>query len=185
MVFVSTSNNLLPDMKPQSIYKTAVTFARCNIPHYGHVKLVEKMLEEADEAKIYLSSANTNTDWDTRNLMLRHLLRKSRVDLQRVKTYHAKGPFQAVEDTLEHSNDVVVVLGEDQEQLCIKLCSTYNLFGQLNRRTGSSTQIRHLMDHGDFDAVEALYQNDPYAFRLATLLRKEELSNESTRVVKT
>jgi hypothetical protein len=32
------------------------------------------------------------------------------------------------------------------------------------------------MDHGDFDAVEALYRNDPYAFRLATLLRKEELS---------
>jgi predicted signal transduction protein with EAL and GGDEF domain len=78
---------------------------------------------------------------------------------------------------LQDDDDAVVVLGEDQSALCEKLCATYNLGGQLNRRTGSSTQVRHLMDHGDFDAVEALYRNDPYAFRLALLLRKEELSN--------
>jgi hypothetical protein len=84
---------------------------------------------------------------------------------------------------MERDNDPVVVLGEDQSALCEKLCSTYYLGGHLNRRTGSSTQVRYLMDHGDFDAVQALYRDDPYAFRLATLLRKEELSNESPGLV--
>ena len=158
------------------IYKTAVTFGRCNIPHYGHVELVEKMLEQADIAHVYLSTGKKNTNWDLRVLTLRHLLRERGVDLKRVKTLKASGPFQAVESTLESDDDAVVVLGEDQSALCEKLCATYNLGGQLNRRTGSSTQVRHLMDHGDFDAVEALYRNDPYAFRLATLLRKEELA---------
>jgi glycerol-3-phosphate cytidylyltransferase-like family protein len=164
------------------IYKTAVTFARCNIPHYGHVELVEKMLEQAEVAHVYLSIANNNTNWDARVLTLRHLLREVGVDLKRVKTLKASGPFQAVESTLEHNNDTVVVLGEDQSALCEKLCATYNLGGQLNRRTGSSTQVRHLMDHGDFDAVQALYRNDPYALRLALLLRKEELNHGNTRV---
>jgi len=158
------------------IYKTAVTFGRCNIPHYGHVQLVEKMLEQAETAHVYLSNAKSNTDWDTRVLTLRHLLRERGVDLKRVKMLGASGPFQAVESTMEHDIDPVVVLGEDQSALCEKLCATYNLGGHLNRRTGSSTQVRHLMDHGDFDAVQAIYRNDLYAFRLALLLRKEELS---------
>jgi len=158
------------------IYKTAVTFARCNIPHYGHVELVQKMLEQAEVAEVYLSTSSKNTNWDLRVLTLRHLLRERGVGLKRVKTLKASGPFQAVESTMERDNDPVVVLGEDQSALCEKLCSTYYLGGHLNRRTGSSTQVRHLMDHGDFDAVEKVYRNDPYAIRLATLLRKEELN---------
>jgi len=158
------------------IYKTAVTFARCNIPHYGHVELVQKMLEQAEVAEVYLSTSSKNTNWDLRVLTLRHLLRERGVDLKRVKILKASGPFQAVESTMERDNDPVVVLGEDQSALCEKLCSTYYLGGHLNRRTGSSTQVRYLMDHGDFDAVQALYRDDPYAFRLATLLRKEELN---------
>ena len=157
------------------IYKTAVTFARCNIPHYGHVGLVEKMLEQGEVAEVYLSTGGKNTNWDLRVLTLRHLLRERGVDLKRVRTLKAAGPFQAVESTMERDNDPVVVLGEDQSALCEKLCFTYCLGGHLNRRTGSSTQVRYLMDHGDFDAVQALYRDDPYAFRLATLLRKEEL----------
>ena len=164
------------------IYKTSVTFARMNIPHYGHVGLVEKMLEQGEVAEVYLSTSSRNTDWDTRVLALRHLLRERGVDLKRVKFLKASGPFQAIESTMGRDNDPVVVLGEDQSALCEKLCSTYYIGGHLNRRTGSSTQVRHLMDHGDFEAVEALYRNDPYAFRLATLLRREELSNESPRV---
>jgi hypothetical protein len=73
-------------------------------------------------------------------------------------------------------NDAVVVLGQDQSTLCETLCNKYHLGGQLNRRTGSSTQVRHLMDHGDFDAVERIYRNDNYAVRLAMILRKEELA---------
>jgi hypothetical protein len=157
------------------IYKTAVTFARCNIPHYGHVELVEKMLEQAGVAEVYLSTGNRNTSWDLRVLALRHLMRERGVDLKRVRTLKAPGPFQAVERTMERDNDPVVVLGEDQSALCEKLCSTYYIGGHINRRTGSSTQVRHLLDHGDLDTVRHIYRGDVYALRLATILRQEEL----------
>ena len=160
------------------LYRNAVTFARCNIPHYGHVELVEKMLEQAEVANVYLSTAGTNTNWDVRVLTLRHLLREVGVNLGRVRFSKSTGPFEAVENTMERDNDPVVVLGEDQSALCEKLCSTYFLGGQLNRRTGSSTQVRYLMDHGDFDTVKQIYRNDLYAVRLATNLRKEEISRE-------
>jgi nicotinamide mononucleotide adenylyltransferase len=161
------------------LYTTAVTFARCNIPHYGHVELVQKMLEQAQVAEVYLSTGSKNTNWDVRVLTLRHLLREAGVDLRRVKTLEACSPFEAVEVTLEREADVVVVLGEDQSVLCEKLCSTYNLGGHLNRRTSSSTQVRHLMDHGDMDTVEKIYRKDPYSISLIKLLRKEELAKKA------
>jgi hypothetical protein len=161
------------------LYKTAVTFARCNIPHYGHVELVQKMLEQAEVAEVYLSTGSKNTNWDVRVLTLRHLMREVGVDLRRVKTLEAHSPFEAVEKTLERETEVVVVLGEDQSVLCEKLCSTYDLGGHLNRRTNSSTQVRHLMDHGDIDAVERIYRNDPYSVSLVTMLRKEELTQST------
>ncbi len=161
------------------LHKAAVTFARCNIPHYGHVELVQKMLEQSQVAEVYLSTGSKNTDWDVRVLTLRHLLREAGVNLHRVKMLEARSPFKAVEMTLEREADVVVVLGEDQSVLCEKLCSTYNLGGHLNRRTNSSTQVRHLMDHGDIDAVERIYRNDQYSISLVTLLRKEELAKKA------
>ena len=161
--------------KKQRIYKNAVTFGRLNIPHYGHVELVQKMLEQADVANIYLSTGKKNADWDTRVLMLRHLLREGGVDLRRVNILKASNPFSAVEDVMDTDNDAVVVLGEDQSKLLAKLCEDYHLGGQMNRRTGSSTQVRHLLDHGDLDTVQKVYRNDIYAVRLATILRKDEL----------
>jgi len=161
--------------KKQRIYKNAVTFGRLNIPHYGHVELVQKMLEQANVANVYLSTGKKNADWDTRALMLRHLLREEGVDLRRVNILKASNPFLAVEDVINTDTDAVVVLGEDQYELANKLCANYNLGGQLNRRSGSSTQVRHLLDHGDFDIVKKVYRNDDYAVRLATILRKEEL----------
>jgi hypothetical protein len=165
-------------------YKTSVTFARMNIPHFGHVELVEKMLEEADVAMVFLSDADRNVNWDLRALTLRHLLRETGVDLERVKMLKATSPFDAVDATVQSDPDAVVVLGDDQKKLLYKLCSTYNLGGRLNRRSGSSTEIRHLMDNGNLDSVSELYRNDPYAVRLATLLRKDEISHGNTRVAK-
>jgi len=163
-------------------YKTSVTFGRMNIPHFGHVELVGKMLEQAEVAHIHLSTATSNTDWDTRSLMFRHLLRESGVDLRRVKLWKSTNPFKAAETTLETDPSPIVVLGEDQSALLEKLCATYDLAGRLNRRTGSSTQVRHLLDHGDTAAVKQLYRNDTYSVRLATILRKEELHREKPRV---
>ena len=156
------------------IYKNAVTFGRYNIPHYGHVELVQKMLEQAVIANVYLSGGKKNTDWNLRVLMLRHLLREEGVDLNRVNFLKASNPFDAVESVMDSDNDAVVVLGEDQSQLLVKLCENYNLGGQTNRRSGSSTQVRHLLDHGDLDDVRYIYRGDGYAVRLAAMLRREE-----------
>jgi glycerol-3-phosphate cytidylyltransferase-like family protein len=161
--------------RKQRIYKNAVCFGRMNIPHFGHAELVQKMLEVADVANVYLSTGKKNADWDTRVLMLRHLLREEGVDLSRVNTLKASNPFSAVEDVMDTDNDAVVVLGEDQYELANKLCADYNLGGQLHRRSGSSTQVRELLDHGDFDIVEKIYRGDTYAVRLAAILRKDEL----------
>ena len=164
------------------LYRTAVTFGRFNIPHFSHVELVEKMLEQAETAHVYLSVSASNTDWDTRSLLFRHLLRERGVDLSRVELLKSDGPFTAVETTLETDTDLVVVLGEDQSALCERLCATFDLGGQLNRRTGSSTQVRHLLDQGDDKGVAKVYRNDIYSIRLATILRKEELRREKSRV---
>jgi hypothetical protein len=161
--------------KKKQVYKNAVTFGRMNLPHYGHVELVQKMLEQADVANVYLSSGKKNTDWNLRVLMLRHLLREVGVDLRRVNILKASNPFEAVENVMSTDNDVVVVLGEDQSELLVKLCSDYHLGGQVNRRSGSSTQVRHLLDHGAIDNVKYIYRDDAYAVRLATILRREEL----------
>jgi FAD synthase len=161
--------------KKNQVYKNAVTFGRMNLPHYGHVELVQKMLEQAEVANVYLSSGKKNTDWNLRVLMLRHLLREVGVDLRRVNILKASNPFEAVENVMYTDNDAVVVLGEDQSELLVKLCADYHLGGQVNRRSGSSTQVRHLLDHGDVDNVSYIYRNDTYAVRLATILRREEL----------
>jgi len=161
--------------KKNQVYKNAVTFGRLNIPHYGHVELVQKMLEQAEVANVYLSSGKKNTDWNLRVLMLRHLLREVGVDLRRVNILKASNPFEAVENVMDTDNDAVVVLGEDQSELLVKLCSDYNLGGKVNRRSGSSTQVRHLLDYGAIDNVKYIYRDDVYAVRLAAILRREEL----------
>ena len=137
-------------------YKTAVTFGRLNIPHYGHVELVQKMLEQAEVANVYLSSGKKNTDWNLRVLMLRHLLREVGVDLRRVNILKASNPFEAVENVMGTDNDAVVVLGEDQSELLVKLCADYDLGGRVNPRSGSSTQVRHLLDHGSVSSLSLL-----------------------------
>jgi hypothetical protein len=35
------------------------------------------------------------------------------------------------------------------------------------------------MDHGDIDAVDRIYRNDPYSVSLVTMLRKEELAQSA------
>jgi FAD synthase len=166
-------------MKETITFQISVTFGRFNVPHFGHVELVQKMLDEAKQAFVFLSGSKSNNDFDTRAFLFRHLLRVSEVDLQRVKVLKAANPFEAIETTLKASKDVVITLGEDQSKLCEKLCATYCLGGQLNSRSGSSSQIRHLFDRGEFDFIEqCIYRDDAFATRLAVILRKEELARE-------
>lgn len=84
-------------MKKENIrYESAVTFGRFNIPHSGHVELIQLMLDYGDEVFVFVSDGVNNNDWDLRVLTLKHLCREANVNLNRVYFLKASNPFDAV-----------------------------------------------------------------------------------------
>jgi nicotinamide mononucleotide adenylyltransferase len=164
-------------------YETAVTFVRVNIPHHGHIELVEKMLAHGDEAYVYVSTGKANNDWDLRVLLLSHLCREAGIDLGRVNFVKAGNPFQAVEGALNESpwEESVLVFGEDQSVMAEKLSDVYDCPFILNRRSNSSTQMRFFLDKEEFiQDLKGLYRDDEFATSLAMVLRKEEVHREKS-----
>lgn len=169
----STLNNSLLEMT------TAVTFGRMNLPHSGHVELVQRMLAHRDIAHVYLSTGRANNCWDTRALLFRHLLRVEGVDLKRVKLLRAANPWKAVElSSACGDSHPLLVFGEDQFDLASTLADHFNTRFVLNHRTQSSTAVRDLMNHNEEEVVLRVYRNNQYSVRLAYLLRKEEIRSE-------
>jgi len=164
-------------------YEVAVTFGRFNIPHSGHVQLVQMMLEYGDEAHVYVSAGGNNNDWDLRVLLLTHLCRESKVNLNRVYFHKAVNPFEAVNSAIEFSpwKEAVIVLGSDQMEMANKLGEVCDCPVVINRRTNSSTQMRFFLDVEDYiEDLRHLYDGDEYATCLAKILRKEELYREES-----
>jgi nicotinamide mononucleotide adenylyltransferase len=171
-------------MKKENIrYEAAVTFGRFNIPHSGHVQLVQMMLDYGDEAYVFVSTGASNNDWDLRVLMLKHMCREAKVNLNRVYFLKASNPFDAVEWSVKATswNEAVIVLGSDQQEMANKLGDVCDCPVVINRRTNSSTQMRFFLDADDFvEDLRYLYNNDEYATALAKILRKEELYREES-----
>jgi len=162
-------------------YERAVTFGRFNIGHSGHVQLIQLMLEVGEEAHVYVSAGGANNDWDLRVLLLSHLCRERKIDLNRVYFLKAKSPFEAVANAVESSpwQEAVIVLGSDQQDMARKLGEVKDCPVIINRRTNSSTQMRFFLDKEDFiEDLVGLYDGDEYATALAKVLRKEELHRE-------
>jgi cytidyltransferase-like protein len=154
-------------------YKSAVTFGRFNIPHKGHVELVQKMLQVANQAVVAVSGGAKNNDWDLRVLMFRALLRRSQVDVSRVRFINQSNPFSAIE--VASAGETVLVLGEDQASMAKDLSDACGVPYVLNQRSTSSTSIRENMDQ-----VGLIFQ-DRYLVKLARILRSEELAREPQR----
>jgi nicotinamide mononucleotide adenylyltransferase len=169
-------------MKTEPIrYERTVTFGRFNIAHSGHVELIAMMLEHGEEAHVYVSEGVSNNDWDLRVLLLMHLCRESKLDLNRVYFLKAKNPFEAVFNAVESSpwQEAAIVLGSDQQDIARTLGEHYDCPVIINRRTNSSTQIRYFLDAEDFrEDLLPLYKGDEYAVTLAMILRKEELHRD-------
>jgi nicotinamide mononucleotide adenylyltransferase len=164
-------------------YEVAVTFGRFNIPHSGHTQLIQMMLEYGDEAHVYVSAGASNNDWDLRVLLLTHLCREAKVDLNRVYFLKAGNPFEAVNAAVQSSpwQEAVIVLGSDQMEMANKLGEVCDCPVVINRRTNSSTQMRFFLDVEDYiEDLRHLYQGDEYATCLAKILRKEELYCEKS-----
>lgn len=157
-----------------------MTFGRFNIGHSGHVELIEKLLIHGDIAKVYVSSGGKNNDWNLRVLLLRTLCRQAKVDLSRVSFLKAINPFKALSETLEEEKpeDISLVLGSDQTPMGRELSQKFDVFFFENGRSGSSTEVRKILDE---EATLAPYSDNRYAWKLAKLLRHEEASNEKFR----
>lgn len=160
-------------------YSVAVTYGRFNLPHTGHVELIQQMLAHGKEAHVYVSSARTNNDWDTRVLMLTQLCQVANVNLKRVKFLKSTDVFEAVSASVEYApwNEVVVVLGSDQQGLGFTLARELDCAFIINKRTTSSTLMRTVIDSTEYirDLVDHFY-GDSYATALAMILRKEEIN---------
>jgi glycerol-3-phosphate cytidylyltransferase-like family protein len=160
---------------------TAVTFGRYNIAHPGHVELVEVMLAHRDVAHVYISTARSNNCWDTRALLFRHLLRVEGVDLKRVKLLKAANPWEAVEKSSACGDcHPLLAFGEDQADLASTLADQFSTRFVLNKRTQSSTAVRHLFSQNKEGKVRSVYKNDSYSVRLVSLLRREEVQREKS-----
>jgi cytidyltransferase-like protein len=164
----------------QMLYKVAATFGRFNIPHNGHVELIQQMLAHGETAHVHVSGGKTNNDWDFRVLMLRQMCCNSGVDLSRVKIINSSNPFIAVSKSITEAefNEVVFVIGSDQVDLAQNLADKLDVPFVINGRSFSSTMVRHFLDQTEFfeDAVN-LYNGDSFAASLALVLRHEETSN--------
>jgi hypothetical protein len=169
----------------------AVTFARMNLPHPGHVHLVRKMLECGDQAIVCLSSAKKNLPFADRAELLDRLCCLEGLPMDRIHIEHAPNPYAAVEfvtsDEWTGLTDVVkllnttVVFGVDQAILAQRLHDDLGVDFELNEvRIGSSTVIRYFLEIGEEQIVRDIYHNDDRLFDMVLNLRKEELAREKS-----
>lgn len=167
----------------QMRYACAVTFGRFNIPHTGHVELVEQMLAHADYADVHISGGGKNNEHDLRELLFKVLLRNRNVDLSRVRFYSTPNVNEALEFSVKHApfNEVVFVLGSDQSDMLYSLSDIHDVCYVINNRSNSSTQMRYFLDSYDFlEDAKYLYDDCSYATTLAYCLRMEERNREGS-----
>jgi len=160
-------------------YSVAVTQGRFNIPHKGHVKLVREMLERAPLAYVVMGKGEKNVDKDFRAQMLRAILRKEGIDLERVKIVRGErisGITKGLSER-EGKEKVVLVLGQDQEKFLNSMGKSQGIGTMAIPRSGegaSSSAIRRMIDSGDEEALRKEYDGDKYLVRLAKAARKVE-----------
>ena len=163
------------------LYKRAITFGRCVIPHDGHATLIDQMLCHAEHADVHLSGAEKNGDYDLRVLLLKHLCRNAGIPLDRVSFYKSPTITEAIAQSVSDApfNEAVLVLGSDQVVMGQKMAEVFDTAFVINRRTNSSSQMRFFLDAEEFiEDLRHLYDGDEYSIALAKLLRKEEIRNE-------
>jgi len=170
--------------KPQRIlYKRAVTFGRMALPHFGHVELVQQMLNYAEHVDVHLSGHDKNNDFDLRVVMLKHLCRLRGVDLTRVSFYNSPTVVEAMTFSVDIAefNEAVLVLGSDQVTMGYKISEAYDTAFIINGRSTSSTEIRYFLDaEGFIEDLRHLYDGDEFAIALAKVLRAEEIDREKS-----
>jgi hypothetical protein len=156
------------------------------LPHFGHVELIQQMLNHGEYADVHLSGHEKNNDWDLRVVMLKHLCRLKGVDLTRVKFYNSPTVAEAMTFSVDMApyNECVLVLGSDQIAMGTKISEAYDTAFVINRRSTSSTEVRYFLDTSGFlEDLRDLYDGDEFAICIAKILRQEELRRERSKEV--
>ena len=170
--------------QPQRIlYKRAVTFGRMALPHFGHIELIQQMLNYAEVADVHLSGHEKNNDFELRVVFLKHLCRLRNIPLQRVNFYNSPTAGEAMTFSVDIAdfNETVLVLGSDQMTMGYKLSEAFDTGFIINRRSTSSTETRYFLDaEGFIEDLRHLYDGDEYAIALAKILRSEEIRREES-----
>jgi glycerol-3-phosphate cytidylyltransferase-like family protein len=167
-------------------YSCAITYGRFCVGHFGHVELIQQMLNHGEYADVHLSGHEKNNDWDLRVLLLKYLCRLKGVDLSRVKFYNSPTVTEAMTFSVDIApyNECVLVLGSDQIAMGTKIAEAFDTAFVINRRSTSSTEIRYFLDASEFlEDLCGLYDGDEFAITLAKILRQEELRRERSAKV--
>jgi nicotinamide mononucleotide adenylyltransferase len=168
-------------------YEAAVTQGRFNIPHSGHAKLIKGMLEKAPVVHVVLGKGKENVDKDFRAQMLRAVLRKEGVDLNRVKLVQGSSAASVLKSLAEKSGKekVLFMLGEDQQKFLETIGKSLGVKTDTIPRDSSgssSSAIRRMIDSGDTESLRKEFGDNPYLQRLAKVARKVERNEFSEEV---
>ena len=160
-------------------YEAAVTQGRFNIPHSGHAKLIKGMLEKAPIVHVVMGKGKENVDKDFRSQMLRAVLRKEGVDLNRVKLVQGSSAASVLKSLAEKSGKgkVLFMLGEDQQKFLDSVGKSLGVKTDTIPRDSSgssSSAIRRMIDSGDTEGLRKEFGDNPYLQRLAKVARKVE-----------
>ena len=172
-----------PTESPGKPYEVAVTQGRFNIPHLGHVKMIQEMLEKADKAHVLIGKGKDNVDQDLRSQFLRAALRHAGVDLSRVELVKQESmmPYASALGAKHGSKKAIAVLGEDQDKFLQAVNKAAKVDTHLVPRAeggASSTKIRQMIDSRDMAGLKKAYNNDPYLVRLAIAAHSVEKNPE-------
>ena len=138
-------------------YDLAVTFGRFNLLHFGHVDMFERMAELAPSCLIGVSDGPSNLPIDERIAVIERAMGMNGAVAEHFgsvyDTAKAGNPFAFFEYVTADPTRVVLVLGEDQEALAKAAKRVFGWDYYLNKRLGSSTEVRSLIDSEQWDRL--------------------------------
>jgi len=138
-------------------YDLAVTFGRFNLLHFGHVDMFERMAELAPSCLIGVSDGPNNLPIEQRIAVIERAMGIDSTVSELFgcvyDTAKAGNPFAFFEYVTVAPARVVLVLGEDQEALAKAAKRVFGWDYYLNKRLGSSTEVRSLIDGEQWDRL--------------------------------
>ena len=151
---------------------TGVFFGRFNIPHAGHVQVINQMAAECDRVIVYLSSSSRCLALESRLELLQALVR-SNVEFRASASMHS-----GLREACAEFSDVVFYVGSDRMPDAVRMQGYFPIeLREIERDPSavSSTRIRGLIDANLSEDLLDIYGGNTTAVSMAMQLRTQEL----------